>query len=104
MFGNLTLHSRVCMPPIDPPITANILFMPRCSIKYFWALTISPIVTIGNCSEYGRFVFGFMDPGPVDPIQPPRTLGQMTKYLLVSIPLPGPIIVSHQPDFSSSSV
>ena len=39
--------------------------------------------------------------GPVVPLQPPRTFEQMTKYLSVSKPLPGPIISSHQPGFSS---
>ena len=32
-------------------------------------------------------------------MQPPSTLGQMTKNRLVSIGLPGPTIVSHQPGF-----
>ena len=36
-------------------------------------------------------------PGPVEPMQPPSTLGQMTKKRLVSIGLPGPTMVSHQP-------
>ncbi len=40
---------------------------------------------------------GFSDDGPVLPLQPPMTLAQMTKYLSVSRPLPGPIIMSHQP-------
>ncbi len=31
------------------------------------------------------------------PLQPPMTLLQITKYLSVSSPLPGPIIMSHQP-------
>ena len=30
-------------------------------------------------------------------MQPPSTLGQMTKKRLVSIGLPGPTMVSHQP-------
>ena len=30
-------------------------------------------------------------------------LGQMTKYLSVSMALPGPIMLSHQPGFSSAS-
>ena len=40
---------------------------------------------------------GLMLAGPVEPMQPPRTLGQMTKNRLVSTGLPGPTMVSHQP-------
>jgi len=40
--------------------------------------------------------------GPVVPLQPPRKLEQITKYLSVSMPLPGPIMASHQPGFASS--
>ena len=42
-------------------------------------------------------VCGLMEAGPVEPMQPPRTLGQMTKKRSVSMGLPGPTIVSHQP-------
>ena len=35
--------------------------------------------------------------GPVEPMQPPSTLGQMTKKRSVSMGLPGPTMVSHQP-------
>ena len=35
--------------------------------------------------------------GPVLPMQPPSTLGQMTKKRSVSIGLPGPTTASHQP-------
>ena len=35
--------------------------------------------------------------GPVVPMQPPSTLVAMTKYRSVSIGLPGPTIVAHQP-------
>ena len=38
-----------------------------------------------------------MEEGPVVPRQPPSTLEQITKYLLVSKALPGPIMLSHQP-------
>ena len=42
-------------------------------------------------------VRGLIEAGPVEPMQPPRMLGQMTKKRLVSIGLPGPTSVSHQP-------
>ena len=35
--------------------------------------------------------------GPVEPAQPPMTFWQMTKYLSVSMGLPGPTILFHQP-------
>ena len=40
---------------------------------------------------------GLIELGPVDPMQPPMTLAQITKKRLVSIGLPGPTMVSHQP-------
>jgi hypothetical protein len=44
-----------------------------------------------------------MEVGPEVPRQPPRTFEQITKYLSVSNPLPGPIMLSHQPGFSLSA-
>ena len=38
------------------------------------------------------------------PLQPPRTFEQMTKYRSVSMGLPGPIMVSHQPGLRSSGL
>lgn len=38
-----------------------------------------------------------VEAGPEEPMQPPTTLGQITKYRPVSIGLPGPTMVSHQP-------
>src|ERR1035437_2328267 len=43
-----------------------------------------------------------MDEGPVAPRQPPSTLEQIMKYLLVSKALPGPIMLSHQPGWPVS--
>ena len=39
----------------------------------------------------------------MEPLQPPSTLEQMTKYLSVSKALPGPIMLSHQPGLLSPS-
>ena len=41
--------------------------------------------------------------GPVEPWQPPRLFTPMTKKRSVSIGLPGPIMLSHQPTLSGSS-
>ena len=58
---------------------------------------MSPMVMTGKSRPQGLPVAGLMLAGPVEPMQPPSTLGQMTKKRLVSIGLPGPTIVSHQP-------
>ena len=42
-------------------------------------------------------VDGFIEVGPVEPRQPPRTFAQITKYLSVSIGFPLPTILFHQP-------
>ena len=55
------------------------------------------MVMTGKSSPHGWPVSGLMLAGPVEPMQPPRMLAQMTKKRLVSIGLPGPIMVSHQP-------
>ena len=48
-------------------------------------------------------VVGFIEEGPVDPLQPPRTLDEIIKYFSVSRAFPGPINISHQPGFLSPS-
>jgi hypothetical protein len=45
----------------------------------------------------GLHVLGLVEDGPVEPLHPPMTLEQITKYLFVSNPLPGPIKLPHQP-------
>ena len=85
------------MPPIEPPMTASSFCMPKWSISLFCAFTVSPIVTVGKSVPYGLPVFGLVEDGPVEPLQPPITLEQIIKYLFVSKPLPGPIKLSHQP-------
>ena len=63
------------------------------------AFTMSETVMTGKCSPYGLPVFGSIEAGPVEPMQPPRMLAQMTKNRSVSIGLPGPMSVDHQPGF-----
>ena len=85
------------MPPIEPPITQNRLSMPRWSSSMAWARTMSAMVTTGKSTPQGAPVAGLVEAGPVEPMQLPITLGQITKKRSVSIGLPGPTIVSHQP-------
>src|ERR1035438_2948594 len=65
---------------------------------------MSRMVITGNDMAYGQPVAGLMEAGPVLPRQPPRTFEQMTKYLLVSKALPGPIMLSHQPGLPVSGL
>ena len=95
--GYMTAHSSACMPPIDPPITDSQRVIPRYSPNLDWARTMSRIVTTGKRDPYGRPSSGCGDDGPVDPWQPPSTLAHTTKYLSVSMGLPGPIVSSHHP-------
>ena len=57
------------------------------------------MVITGKLRPYCFPVFGSTVDGPVLPIHPPRTLLHITKKILVSIILPGPIRISHQPFF-----
>ena len=77
--GKLTAHSSACMPPMDPPATESSLVMPSESTSFFWSRTMSRMVITGKLSAYGRSVAGLIDPGPLVPWQPPRTLLQMMK-------------------------
>ena len=90
-------HSSTCMPPIEPPITQNSCSMPRWSISATCASTMSPMVITGKSRPHGSPVVGLMLAGPVEPMQPPSTLGQTTKKRSVSMGLPGPTKISHQP-------
>jgi hypothetical protein len=67
------------MPPIEPPTTQNSVSIPRRSSSMAWARTMSGIVIIGKSSPHNLPVAGLVDAGPVDPMQPPITLGQMMK-------------------------
>ena len=95
-------HCSACMPPMEPPTTASSRSMPRWSSSSAWASTMSATVMIGKCVPYGRPVRGSTDEGPVDPLQPPMTFEEMTKYFSVSSALPGPMSMSHQPGRLSS--
>ena len=54
-----------------------------------WARTMSRMVTMGKSSPQGFPVAGFVEAGPVVPMQAPSTLVQITKKRFVSIGLPG---------------
>ena len=78
-------------------MTQNSVSMPRWSISGTCASTMSPMVMTGKSTPQGLAVAGFMLAGPVVPMQPPSTLGQMTKKRSVSMGRPGPTMISHQP-------
>ena len=61
------------------------------------ARTMSRMVTSGKDRPKGRPVAGSISAGPVEPMQPPMTLAQITKKRSVSMGLPGPTMVDHQP-------
>ena len=58
---------------------------------------MSWIVTGGKSVPHGPPPSSRRLRGPVEPMQPPSTLAQMTKYRSVSTGLPGPTTMSHQP-------
>src|SRR5512145_316289 len=62
---------------------------------------MSRMVMTGNSAPHGFPVTGLTDDGPVEPLHPPMTFEQITKYRPVSSALPGPMTASHQPGFSS---
>src|ERR1035441_9962523 len=102
--GYAAAHSSACIPPIDPPVTDSRRWIPKESISIFCKRTMSPMVITGNDMAYGQPVAGLSDEGPVVPRHPPSTLEQITKYLLVSNALPGPIMLSHQPGLPVSAL
>ncbi len=77
--------------------------IPSRSMRRAWEATQSSTVTTGNAAPYGCPVARSIDPGPVDPWQPPRLFMPITKKRSVSIGFPGPIMLSHQPTFFGSS-
>ena len=85
------------MPPTEPPIAAAGRSMPRWASSARWTVTRSRTVKSGKRRPYGFPVFGSIDDGPVVPLQPPSRFEQITKKRSVSIGLPGPISVDHQP-------
>src|SRR5438045_3494492 len=76
--------------------------MPRRSARRAWAPTQSSTVTMGKSDPHGLPVAGSIDAGPVEPKQLPRLLTPITKKRAVSIGLPGPTMLSHQPSLSDS--
>jgi hypothetical protein len=46
--GNMTPHSRTCIPPMEPPTTAIHESTPRWSATAAWQRTMSRVVTVGN--------------------------------------------------------
>ena len=101
IFGYEIAHCRTCMPPIEPPMTPSSRRTPSLSKSSFWTSTISAIVMIGKSRPYGLPVAGLISDGPVVPEQLPMTFEQITKYLSVSMGLPGPTMMSHQPGLRS---
>eukprot|EP00967_Tisochrysis_lutea_P108543 scaffold168160_cov27-Tisochrysis_lutea.AAC.1 len=52
--GYITSHSRACIPPSEPPITAETLVTPRCSRSMRCSRTVSRTVTIGKSARPRR--------------------------------------------------
>ena len=77
--------------------------MPRPRTTSCAASATSSRVRSGNCRRYGAPVAGSIEAGPVEPLQLPSELTQMTNQRCVSIHLPGPTISSHQPGLGSSA-
>ncbi|MNP63095.1 hypothetical protein D3C76_1584480 [compost metagenome] len=98
------VHCKACMPPRLPPTTAAHWPMPRWSARRAWLCTQSSTVSTGNSAPKGLPVAGLVLLGPVEPLQPPRLFRLTTKNLLVSIGLPGPMQLSHQPGLRSSAL
>jgi hypothetical protein len=67
------------MPPIEPPATANNVSMPRWSSSIACARTMSRIVMTGKSRPHGAPVDGLVEAGPLLPMQPAITFGQITK-------------------------
>jgi hypothetical protein len=67
------------MPPIEPPATENSESMPSSSSSIACARTMSRMVMTGKSRPHGLPVFGLVEAGPVEPMQPPITFGQMMK-------------------------
>ena len=97
MSGICFISAKQLMPPMEGPTRAR-----SCSIPGFAAPVARwrqyPGSTrSGKRKRYCLPVLGLMLAGPVEPLQLPSELTQMTKFRSVSIGLPGPIMGSHQP-------
>ena len=95
--GNITAHSRACIPPIEPPTTLCQRSTPRWSATFAWLRTQSRTDTTGKRLPHGRPSSGCGLAGPVLPWQPPSTLTHTTNQRSVSMARPGPMSPSHQP-------
>ncbi len=82
---------------MEAPTTANRVSIPRASTSMAWARTMSAMVITGKDSPQGAPVAGSLEPGPVVPMQPPRTLAQMMKKRSGSSGRPRPTIRVHHP-------
>ena len=102
--GKSIVHCSACIPPKLPPTTAAHCAMPKRSASSAWLFTQSDTVTIGKSAPYCRPVSGLVLKGPVLPAQPPKLFSATTKNLSVSMGLPAPIMLSHQPGYLSSAL
>ena len=91
-----------CMPPRLPPTTAAQRSMPSRSARRRCVATQSRTRTTGKSGPQMRPVAGLTLRGPVLPAQPPMLFRLTTKKREVSIGLPGPMQLSHQPGLRSS--
>ena len=92
------------MPPMEPPTTHSSFFDTKMVDEQFLGIHHIPDRYYGKLQNRMEVrSCGLIEAGPVEPLHPPRTFTQMTKYLLVSNALPGPIMLSHQPGLPSSS-
>ena len=94
--GYMIAHSSDCIAPIEPPMTANQVLMPRTFESSCWAFTWSRMVRYGKSAPNSRPLVS-SELGPVEPWQLPSMFGATTKYLSVSIAKPGPMMSLHQP-------
>ena len=76
--GNRIDHSKACIPPREPPVTAASRSIPRARRKTRSVLTMSATVITGKSGPYGRPVAGSAEDGPVVPRQPPSRFVETT--------------------------
>src|SRR3954468_14082810 len=67
--GNITAHSRACMPPIEPPTMASHCLTPSSLATVTWLRTMSRMEITGNVEPYGvgDVASGRNEDGPVLP-------------------------------------
>ncbi len=94
--GKLAARLSACIPPIEPPTTACRRSIPSISSSAICARTMSRMVMTGKRIAKGAPSSARLA-GPVEPMQLPSTLAQITKNRSVSIGSPGPTMRAHQP-------